>query len=327
MSSASGYVSPDTGSLRFKRLRLGVVLLGALVILAFAGSSAYDAWRSYQYALAATDREIANTANALAEQTAWTLQAVDLLLLDTARWYRSESKGIPPERLDAVLENRTDGVQQVRQVMIVDAQGNQRHGSRGAASASHNVSDRSYFIAQRDGTAAGLFMSEPLVTRSEGRAAVVLSRRLDDVQGNFAGVVTAEVDLDDLEQYYRAVNLGMGSAIQLVRDNGSLLARNPSTPDAVGRKFPALVTAPAMPAPRLVNPIDGQADFIAVARVRNTPLTIAVTRDEAAALRPWRDETIRVGVRTLILTLARSAHHCRFVASDTPGRGRPAGAA
>jgi len=303
MSSASGYVSPDTGSIRFKRLRLGVVLLGALVILAFAGSSAYDAWRSYQYALAATDREIANTANALAEQTAWTLQAVDLLLLDTARWYRSESKGIPPERLDAVLENRTDGVQQVRQVMIVDAQGNQRHGSRGAASASHNVSDRSYFIAQRDGTATGLFMSEPLVTRSEGRAAVVLSRRLDDVQGNFAGVVTAEVDLDNLEQYYRAVNLGMGSAIQLVRDNGSLLARIPSTPDAVGRKFPALVTAPAMPAPRLVNPIDGQADFIAVARVRNAPLTIAVTRDEAAALRPWRDETIRVGVRTLILTM------------------------
>jgi PAS domain S-box-containing protein len=95
----------------------------------------------------------------------------------------------------------------------------------------------------------------------------------------------------------------MGSAIQLVRDDGSLLARKPPIPDAVGRKFPALLAAPAMPAPRLVNPIDGQADFIAVARVRNAPLTIAVTRDEATALQPWRDETIRVGVRTLILTM------------------------
>ena len=52
-----------------------------------------------------------------------------------------------------------------------------------------------------------------------------------------------------------------------------------------------------------MNPIDGQADFIAVARVRNAPLTIAVMREEAAALRPWRDETIRVAVRTLILTM------------------------
>ncbi len=303
MSPASGHVSPDTGSIRFKRLRLGVVLLGALVILAFAGSSAYDAWRSYHYALAATDREIANMANALAEQTAWTLQAVDLLLLDTARWYRRDSQGIPPERVEAVLRNRTAGLQQVRQVMIVDAQGNQRYGSRGIAPPGHNVSDRSYFVAQRNGSGVGLFMSEPLVTRSEGRAAVVLSRRLDDEQGNFAGVVTAAVDLHDLEQYYRVVNLGLGSAIQLVHDDGTLVTRNPPTPEAVGRKFPALLTAPATPAPRLVNPIDGQADFIAVARVRNAPLTIAVTREEAAALQPWRDETISVGVRTLILTM------------------------
>ena len=303
MSSPSGHVSPDAGLIRFKRLRFWVNLLSALVILAFAGSSGYDAWRSYDYSVAATDREITNMANALAEQTAWTLQAVDLLLLDTARWYRSESLGIPPERIDAVLENRTAGLQQVRQVAIVDAQGNPRYGSRGIPSPRHNVSDRSYFIAQRDGTAAGLFMSELLITRSEGRAAVVLSRRLDDEQGNFSGVVTAVVDLEDLKQYYRAVNLGTGSAIQLVRDDGTLLARNPPTPDAVGRRFPALVTAPATAAPRLVNPIEGRRDFIAVARVRNAPLTVAVTRDEAAALRPWRDETIRIGVRTLILTI------------------------
>ncbi len=52
-----------------------------------------------------------------------------------------------------------------------------------------------------------------------------------------------------------------------------------------------------------MNPIDGQKDFIAVARVRNAPLTIAVTRPQAVALQPWRDETIGVGLRTLILIL------------------------
>src|ERR1700685_2767453 len=145
-------VLPNTGSIRFKRLRLGVVVLGALVILAFALSSAYDGLRSYRYALAATDREINNMASALAEQTAWTLQAVDLLLLDTARWYRSDSHEIPPERLNDVLANRTAGVPQGHQVMIVDAQGNQRYGSLKSAPAIHNVADRSYFIAQRDGT-------------------------------------------------------------------------------------------------------------------------------------------------------------------------------
>ena len=303
MSSANAYAPPDTGSIRFKRLRLGVLVFGPLIILAFVCSSAYDAWRSYHYSLATTDREIANMANALAEQTAWTFQAVDLMLLDTARWYRSDSGRIPPEHINAVLQDRTGSVQQVRQVMIVDAQGNQRYGSRGSAPPGHNVSDRSYFIAQRDGTAAGLFMSEPLVTRSEGHGAVILSRRIDDEKGGFGGVVTAVVDLSDLGQYYRAVKLGTGSAIQLVRNDETLLARNPPIPDAVGQKFPALVTAPTTPAPLFVDPIDGQKEFIAVAPLRNAPVTIAVTRDEAIALRPWRDETIRTGVRTLIITL------------------------
>jgi hypothetical protein len=71
MLSASGPVSPDAGSVRFKRLRVGIVVLGALIILAFDGSSAYDAWRSYTYSIDATNREMANMANALSEQTAW----------------------------------------------------------------------------------------------------------------------------------------------------------------------------------------------------------------------------------------------------------------
>src|ERR1700731_2616784 len=106
MSSAPEPVLLAAGSSRFGRLRIGVVILGVLAILAFALSSGYDAWRSYRYALTATDREITNAANALAEQSASTLQAVDLLLLDTARWYRTDSHEIPPDRLNEMLANR-----------------------------------------------------------------------------------------------------------------------------------------------------------------------------------------------------------------------------
>ena len=325
MQSVSDLTLPDTGSIRFKRLRLGVVVLGALVILLFAGSSAHDAWRSYQYALTANDRELTNMANALAEQTVWSLQTVDLLLMDTARWYRSESRALPPDRIDAALAARAAAVQQVRQVTIMDARGNQLYRSRGFPVANINVSDRSYFIAQRDNPGVGLFMSEPLTTRSEGRAAVILSRRLDDDQGRFAGVVVANVDLEDLNQFYRAVDVGAGSAIQLLRDDGTLLLRNPRMPDVVGRKFPALAAAStesiaAKPLAKMLNPLDGHADFIAVAAVRNAPLRLAVTRDAAVALQPWRDETIRAAIRTLIvivlsaLTLAFMMRQIRLVA-------------
>ncbi|HEY2677335.1 MAG TPA: ATP-binding protein [Steroidobacteraceae bacterium] len=293
----------DSDSIRFRRLRLGALTLGILVILAFAVSSIYDAWRSHQRSIVMADREITNVANALAEQTAWTFRAVDLLLLDTAQWYSGEGRNIPPERINEILENRTAGVKQVSLVTIVDAHGVPRHRSHGGAPPNLDVADRSYFIAQRDSDANDSFMSEPLVTRSENRAAVVLSRRLNDEKGAFAGVVTAIVDLDEIKEFYRAVNLGAGSAIQLVREDGTLLARNPSALEAVGRKFPELAATRDSSTGPLVNPIDGKSDFIAVAPVRDTPLRLTVTRETAVAMRPWRDETSRIAARTIVIAL------------------------
>jgi PAS domain S-box-containing protein len=297
--SARAQATPHTASIRFNRVLLGIVVLGAFVILAFAGSSAYDAWRSYRYSVNATQREINTVANALAEQTAWTLEAVDLLLLDTAQSYRDDS--IPPERIDAALAIRITALPQVRRIAIIDAQGNRRHLSGGSPAENLNLSDRSYFTAQRDSAAVGLFMSEPLVSRTDGRAVVILSRRLDDERGNFAGVVTATVDLDDLNHFYQAVNVGAGGAVQLVRDSGNLLVRNPPIRDAVGRTFPTLASPPVTR--DFSDPINGRTEFIAVAPVRATHLALAVTRDAAVALQPWRDETIRVGIRTLIISL------------------------
>jgi hypothetical protein len=51
-------IGDPPASIRFNRLGVGIVLLGLLVILAFSGSSAYDAWRSYGYSVDAAEREI-----------------------------------------------------------------------------------------------------------------------------------------------------------------------------------------------------------------------------------------------------------------------------
>jgi len=289
------------GPLRFKWLRLRILILGVLVVVAFAGSSAYDAWSAYKNAVAATNREITNVASALAEQTAWTFQGIDLLLGDTARWYQNDSKKMAPERLDETLANRSAGVRQIRLITIVDAQGIQRHRSRGSSPAHLDVSDRSYFIAQRDNRAAGLFMSEPIVSRSDGRPGIILSRRLEDETGAFAGVVSAIVDLEDLARFYAAVRLGDGGAVQLLRDDGQLLMLDPADSGVLGKRFATLVAG--APAGWLINPIDGKQDFVAVAKIRDTPLVLVVTREQGVALRPWRDEAMRLAARSIVAAL------------------------
>ena len=303
MPALSQLVPHSAASIRFQRLRGGVVVLGVLVILAFAASSGYDGWRAYRNVLSATEREIDNESKTLAEQTAWTFQAVDLLLEDTALWYWTDGLRMTPEHIDEVLANRALGVRQVRLLTITDARGIQRYRSIGPPPPNLDVSDRSYFIAQRDGTVAGLFMSEPLVTRSENRAGIVLSRRLEDDRGAFFGVITAIVDLEDLQQIYRAIELGQGAAIDLLRDSGTLLVRVPGSPDVVGRDYPQLATNAGGAMTQFASPIDGTQDFIAVSRVRGTPLVMTVTREVAVALHGWRDQAMRLALRTLVVAL------------------------
>jgi PAS domain S-box-containing protein len=303
MPALTKTLPPPAGSIRFRRLRLGVLLLGVLVILAFAASSGYDGWRAYQNALSATEREIDNESKTLAEQTAWTFQAVDLLLDDTARWYRSDGVRLTPDHIDEVLADRASGVRQVRLLAITDAHGILRYRSKGPPPSELDVSDRSYFIAQRDRTVSGAFMSEPLITRTENRASIVLSRRLEDDGGRFSGVITAVVDLEELRQVYRAIDLGQGAAIHLLRDSGTLLVRIPGSADLVGRNYRQLgADAVAAPA-QIVSPVDGVREFIAAAPVRGTPLVVAVTREVAVALHGWRDQGTRLAVRTLLVAV------------------------
>jgi PAS domain S-box-containing protein len=303
MPALSNLTPHYAASSRFQRLRLGVVVLGVLVILAFAASSAYDGWRAYRNALSATEREIVNESKTLAEQTAWTFQAVDLLLEDTARWYRTDGFRMAPEHIDEVLANRVSGVRQVSLLAVTDARGIQRYRSGGPPPPDFDVSDRLYFIAQRESAVAGVYMSEPLISRSENRAAIVLSRRLEDDKKAFFGVLTALVNLEDLQQIYRAVNLGQGSGIDLLRDSGTLLVRIPGSPEIVGHDYPTLAANAGAPMGRIVSPIDGRQEFIAVAQVRATPLLLAVTREQAVALHGWHDQAMRLGLRTLLVAL------------------------
>ena len=92
-----------------------------------------------------------------------------------------------------------------------------------------------------------MFLSEPLITRLERRPAFIMSRRINKPDGSFDGIVSATVDLDAFQQVYQALQLGEGSAMNLLRDDGTLIVRQPPITQAVGRRFPDLIAPLAQP--------------------------------------------------------------------------------
>ena len=298
---------PCSNPLRYATLRRRTVVLGSLVVAAFVALGAFGVWRSYIHAIVVTKRGLGNVATALAEQTAWSWESLDLLLSNTASWYLLDAARTSPAQLNAALRERVAGVRAVHAVAIVDATGIERYSSSQPFSPGLDVSNQLYFTVLKNRTAGGLYASEPFVSPTEPRAAVLLCRRLEDSNGRFAGVVTATVDLDVLQRFYASVDLGPGGAVQLLQSDGTLLVRSPGAPGLIGVRFAPLVaaatrteTAASTP---IANPIDNERDFIAAARVREAPLVVAVTREEAMALRSWREEALRLAVGTLGVVL------------------------
>src|SRR4030095_2785741 len=177
-------VSSAADTTRAARLRSWIVIIGVLALAALAGSSAYDVWRSYEGTMTATHRELSNVTKTLAEQAEGSLQLADLLLRETAAWYRNEQPE-PGYSADAKLAARAIGLPQLREVRIIDEHGIPRFRSRELPGDNASLADRPYFIAHRDHARLGVVLSDPLITQIEHRSAVVMSRRLDKPDGSF----------------------------------------------------------------------------------------------------------------------------------------------
>ncbi len=296
--SVSG--SPVADATRAARLRSWIVIIGTLALAALAGSSAFDAWRSYHQHIAAVHRALGNMAKALAEHAEGSVQLTDLLLRETAVWYQNERPG-PGNVADIKLAARAAGLPQVREVRIFDERGMPGFRSRQLPGDDASISNRPYFVAHREHPRLGVVLSDPLITEIERRPAVVMSRRLEKADGTFDGIVQAVVDLEEFQRIYEAIELGKGSAINLLRADGTLLVRQPRRVELVGRKFPEMIAPGADPSGLVSNTVDQQPRFVGVAPVDGFPLVVAVSREKDVALEDWRDEAWHVAVRTLIL--------------------------
>ena len=74
---------------------------------------------------------------------------------------------------------------------------------------------------------SALRINEPLQSRLTGRSTIILSKRVDRQDGSFAGVLTAAIDSDYFNRFYKTFQLGPDGSISLLRNDGAVLIRWP----------------------------------------------------------------------------------------------------
>ncbi|MDB5515095.1 MAG: hypothetical protein JWQ17_1853, partial [Tardiphaga sp.] len=276
------------------------VFFAALIIVVFL----VDLQARYRAVLSEAKREALNIAEILAEHTALTFEGIDRTLLEAER-IREDSvagKYATPYAADAALRLLKKASSVVVAVGWTDAAGNiQAHSYDGGPPRS-NISDMPHFTAQRDNADGLLFVSPPYRSPVTGKWSAAASRRLNNANGSFAGVVAAPLEPRHFAQVYRAIDVGEDGSVLLLHrvGTGRILARQPEK-GAIGRSFAdSPLLSEYLPKSEAgsyetVGVVDGIARVVSYKAVPGLPLVLIVTYARSHVLKPRFQHLYMVG--------------------------------
>jgi PAS domain S-box-containing protein len=106
----------------------------------------------------------------------------------------------------------------------------------GFKAGSPDLSDREHFFSHKT-RKDELFISKPLVSRTSGKAVIVLSRRIDLPDGNFGGTVAMQLEPSTFTQFYSRANLKENDIISLISPDGITYARRTGKKESFGENI------------------------------------------------------------------------------------------
>ena len=298
---------PKRRSAPSRRLSLaGVVLVGITVIAA-----GLTIWDRREEAIASYRREITNLGIALAEQTARSMQAVDLVLKEIQAEVVARRTQTPEqlrrvmgtEAVHRYLVSRRETLPQAGAVGLIGADGTLVNGSRQWPTPAMDLSDRDYFTHFRDHNDAGIFIGAPRPDLRTGEWTFFLGRRISGPRGEFLGVLLALIEIQYFEDFYQAIN-PRGGSVSIFRDDGTMIVRYPRAEEKMGEKLPSATPWYDMVAKgggsyRTPGYVDGMARVASVHPLHDYPLVVTVTISEDAALADWWRQSVLIGIAAL----------------------------
>src|ERR1051325_8544228 len=262
----------------------------------------------------------------LAEQTAASLEAVDLVLRDAVRDGSSakaaEALGHMPEELAHVA--------QLASIVVLDRRGEVLTQTNLLPTIDPDLSKLALFAAHRDGRGPAVIVSEPFLGGPVATSwRFVVSRRFTGFGGACDGGLAAVMEIDRFDRLYQTIDLGAGGFIALLSLDGMMITRVPDPGGVKGRRFNNTDIYQAVQNGGSFDgwtpsPVMNERVLVSAQAVRGFPMFVATGAPESAVLAPWRDQAWLIGLRTLLTSAAGRAmieHSAAAMLLTRPGSG------
>ncbi len=181
-----------------------------------------------------------------------------------------------------------------------------------------NLSGREHITIHATTDQADLFIGKPVVGRISQKWAFQMTRRINNPDGTFNGVILASIDPQGFTRLYDEIDVGKKGIVSLIGSDGVIRARRLGDDDTAGQDISASAPFQAMLAGLRsteigVSKVDGRQRAYAYVKVRQYPLYVAVGIDVEERLTEYnivrQQALLSVGIATALILFAALGIH------------------
>lgn len=243
----------------------------------------------------------------LANRLDYDIESLSLSIQQTARSAQlSGISDISPDLQQAALFDESLHIKSLGSLGIVDKDGNLKQESSTLHSPAINISGSEFLDYHRTHADAGVYFSGPTKSLLSGQQVIILSKRLNDARGGFAGAVVGTLYVSYYERMLRQIDRPVGSALGIVLKNGQIVIRVPFDPRAASSNmlqseiFKQIERSPSGSFIEK-SPIDQTQHLATYQVVGDSPFIVYYGRDTREVFANWTHWAVAAGGTVILL--------------------------
>lgn len=227
----------DARSRRLKRMPVLWLagLFTVLVCLSIISITLWQLRQSRSHELEIANTTVANLSRSMAQQADDTFDQADIPVAGIVERLSYDGFGAASSpRMHEYLRATAASVEQIQGLFIYDKDGQWAATSLNHMPPNANNADREYFQFHKAVDSTLPHVGQAIRSRTTGDWIIPLSRRVNDPDGNFAGVVLATIELAYFDRFFDRFDIGKRGVITLAMTDGVVLARRPAIDNVRG---------------------------------------------------------------------------------------------
>lgn len=282
-----------------------LIAFSALIMLLFCVFVGYQASKAYQSAIKDAKRDAERLTRILSDQVELTFLAVDLTLRRAVerQYFNTLFGGNLPHDIENNFKLWVNETPQIVAMMLVNDEGGvevaaNKQGYDNWLDYGDSLKNDPAFIGLKRDNLQGYFIAQHRTKEKHYPQLILISRRINNINGEFGGIVIAAIDPDYFSDFFNSIDINARRVMALMLDSGQMLY---STPSATSQDDRVLdLVSEKVASPHQVHDIftdthkvDGTLEIYAFTQIRNLPIVTAIVLNEEDFLSGWRKSRVK----------------------------------